>query len=205
MIQKTPLIVASSLAFLAIGSVAFAVVRQLSNQPIEAVAVIDIAQPFDSCYPSTFRRPTDVKQSSLGAVTWWEVKAQSVEDNSVNLLHFRTEDRKCKWLNRNRATFRLDYMPKSRAVDFALQHYQPMLDACKKWKVLRGKLPPQTLPANATQKEVENFCIQDMERGLKDSRFFPEELQALKRLKVDVNAIENHQIIKNSKTIQPEN
>ena len=191
MIHRTPLIVASTFALLAIGSVAFAVVRQLSNQPIEAPAAGDIAQPFDSCYPSTYRRPSDVKQSSLGSVTWWEVKAQSVQDNSVNLLHFRTEDRKCKWSNRNRATFRLDYMPKSRAVDFAIQHYQPLLDACKK--------------ANSTQKEVEAFCLKDMERGLKESRFFPEEVDALTALKVNVNAIENHQVILDSVNIQPEN
>ena len=191
MLKKTPLIIVGTVALLSVSSMAFAVINQLSNQPIEAPAVTDLSYPFNGCYPSTFRRPTDVKQSQLGAVTWWEVKAQSVRDNSVNLLHFRTEDQKCKWSNRNRTTFRLDYMPKSRAIDFAIQHYQPMLDACKK--------------ANPNQKEVDNFCIQDMQKGLKDSRFFPEEIEALKQLNINVNGIENHQVIQNSDNIQPEN
>ena len=191
MLKKTPLIIVGTVALLSVGSMAFAVINQLSNQLIEAPAVTDLSYPFNGCYPSTFRRPTDVKQSQLGAVTWWEVKAQSVRDKSVNLLHFRTEDQKCKWFNRNRATFRLDYMPKSRAVDFAIQHYQPMLDACKK--------------ATNTQKDVEAFCIQDMQKGLKDSRFFPEEIEALNQLNINVNGIENHQVIQNSDNIQPEN
>ena len=191
MLQKTPLIVASTLALLSVGGMAIAVINQLSAQQVQSPSVTDLAYPFDPCYPSTFTRPIEVKQSSLSGVSWWEVKAKSVRDGSTNLLHFRTQDRKCKWSNRNRATFRLDYMPKSRAVDFAMQHYQPMLDACKK--------------VNSTQKAVDQFCIKDMEKGLKDSRFFPEEVEALSTLKINVTAIENHQVISSSQTLQPEN
>jgi hypothetical protein len=191
-LQKTPLIIVSTIALLSVGGMAIAVINQISTQTVQPPAVADLAYPFDKCYPSAFERPTEVKQSHLGSVTWWEVKAKSVRyKNSLSLLHFRTEDRKCKWSNRNRPTFRLDYMPKSRAVDFAMQHYQPMLEACKK--------------VNSAQPSVDAFCIKEMQNGLKESRFFPEEVEALSALKIDVNAIENHQIISSSENIQSEN
>jgi hypothetical protein len=124
-------------------------------------------------------------------VTWWEVEAKSVRfRNSLNLLHFRTEGQKCKWSNRNRATFRLDYMPKSVAIHFAMEHYKPMLDACKTF--------------HQSQKDVEAFCLLDMQRGLKDSIFFPEEIEALSALKLDVNSIQGHQIISSSKDLKQE-
>ena len=193
MIQKTPLIIVSTVALLSVSGMAIAVINQISTQvqpPPPPIA--DLAYPFDRCYPSAFARPTHVKQSRLGEVTWWEVEAKSVQyKNSLGLLHLRTEGTKCKWSNRNRPTFRLDYMPKSRAVDFAMQHFQPMLETCKK--------------VNSRQKDVDEFCIKDMEKGLKDSRFFPEEVEALTALKIDVNAIENHQVISSSENIQPEN
>lgn len=189
MLRKAPIIIATTIAALSISGMAIAVINQLSAQSVQPPSASDIAYPFDRCYPSTFERPTDVKQSRLGGVTWWEVKAKSVQyKNSLGLLHFRTEDRKCKWSNRNRPTFRLDYMPKSRAVDFAMQHYMPMLEACKKF--------------NNRQKDVDTFCIKDIQKGLKDSIFFPEEIEALTSMKIEVNAIQGHQVISRSEDIK---
>lgn len=189
MIRKTPFIIVSTVALLSVSGMAIAVIHQLSTEQVQPPPVAALAYPFDKCYPSTFERPTDVKQSRLGEVTWWEVEAKSVEyKNSLGLLHFRTEDRKCKWSNRNRPTFRLDYMPKSRAVDFAMQHYMPMLEACKK--------------LNNTQKDVDDFCIKDMQKGFKDSIFFPEEVEALTSMNIDVNAIQGHQVISKSEDIK---
>jgi hypothetical protein len=188
-IQKTPIILASTIALLSVGGMAIAVVHQISTEQAQSYPVGKVSYPFDRCYPSTFQRPNAVRQSNLHGVTWWEVEAKSVRfRNSLNLLHFRTEGQKCKWSNRNRATFRLDYMPKSSAVDFAMQHYKPMLDACKTF--------------NHSQKDVDAFCLLDMQQGLKDSVFFPEEIDALSVLKIDVNAIQGHQIISSSKDIK---
>jgi hypothetical protein len=189
MIRKAPIIVAITIAALSVGGMAIAVIHQLSTEPTQLPRVGEITYPFEKCYPSTVERPMDVKQSSTGGVTWWEVKARSVRfKNSFSLLHFRTEDRKCKWSNRNRPTFRLDYMPKSRAVDFAMQHYKPMLEACKK--------------LNKKQKDVDKFCIIDMQNGLKDSVFFPEEVEALASMKIDLNTIQGHQVISKSEDIK---
>lgn len=191
MLQKPPIVVAITLASLSVCGMAIAVVHQISNQQAEVRAYPkgEIAYSFEGCYPSTFERPTEVKQSKIGGVTWWEVKAKSVWfRNEEHLLHFRTEGRKCKWSNRNRPTFRLDYMPKSTAVDFARQHYKPMLDACEK--------------RNDKQKDVEAYCITDMERGLKNSNFFPEEIEVLVSMKIDIKAIEGYQIISNSDDIK---
>jgi hypothetical protein len=187
--RKAPIIVAITIAALSVSGMAIAVIHQLSTEPTQPPPAEEITYPFEKCYPSTVGRPMDVKQSRIDGVTWWEVKARSVRfKNNFSLLHFRTEDRKCKWSNRNRPTFRLDYMPKSRAVDFAMQHYKPMLEACKK--------------LNNKQKDVDKFCIRDMQKGLKDSTFFPEEVEALASINIDVNAIQGHHVISKSEDIK---
>jgi hypothetical protein len=191
MIQKTPIILASLIAVLSVGGMAIAVVHRISTEQAQSYPVGEASYPFDRCYPSTFQRPKAVRQTKLHGVTWWEVEAKSVRfRNSLNLLHFRTEGQKCKWSNRNRATFRLDYMPKSVAIHFAMQHYKPMFDACKAF--------------NHAQKDVEAFCLLDMQQGLKNSVFFPEEIEALSALKLDVNSIQGHQIISSSKDLKQE-
>lgn len=187
--RKAPIIVAITIVALSVSGMAIAVIHQISTEQVQSPPVGEITYPFEKCYPSTVERPMDVKQSRIDGVTWWEVKAKSVRfKKSFSLLHFRTEDRKCKWSNRNRPTFRLDYMPKSRAVDFAMQHYMPMLEACKK--------------LNNTEKDVDDFCIKDMQKGFKDSIFFPEEVEALTSMNIDVNAIQGHQVISKSEDIK---
>jgi hypothetical protein len=189
MIRKAPIIVAITIAALSVSGMAIAVIHQLLTESVQPAPAGEITYPFEKCYPSTVERPMDVKQSRIDGVTWWEVKARSVRfKNSFSLLHFRTEDRRCKWSNRNRPTFRLDYMPKSRAVDFAMQHYMPMLEACKK--------------LNKKQKDVDKFCIIDMQKGLKDSILFPEEVEALTSMKIDIKTIQGHQVISKSEDIK---
>jgi hypothetical protein len=191
MLQKPPIIIASLLAVVSVCGMAIAVVHQISTEQAQAKAYPkgEISYPFDGCYPSTFDRPIDVKQSKVGGVTWWEVKAKSVWfRNDEHLLHLRTEDKKCKWSNRNRPTFRLDYMPKTAAIDFAKQHYEPMLEHCKK--------------VNSRQKDVNRFCIEDMQKGLQGSVFFPEEINALASISIDMKGVKDYQVISKSEDIK---
>ncbi|NJM75587.1 MAG: hypothetical protein HC852_07180 [Acaryochloridaceae cyanobacterium RU_4_10] len=189
MIQKTPIIIASTIASLSVCGMAIAVVHQISTEQAQSYPSGEASYPFDRCYPSAFERPASVNQFKVGPVTWWEVRAKSVRfRNGQNLLHFRTEGKKCKWSNRNRPTFRLDYMPKSTAVDFAMQHYKPMLDACK--------------TINRSVKNVKAFCVRDMQKGLQGSIFFPEEVEALTSMKIDVNSIQGSRIISRSENIK---
>ena len=102
-----------------------------NNAPLYAPDPVLIKQ-YSRCYPSTYGVPEDVKTVNSDGATYWEMQAKSLSSKKGSqFLHLRTEGNKCKWLNRNRTTVRLAYMPKSVAVNFATQQYQPMFDSCK--------------------------------------------------------------------------
>lgn len=174
----------------------FAMIRHVkANMREPAITPEKQSYGFSRCYPSTSDEPLVVRQSSKGQVTYWEVEARSVNPakHDIEFLHFRTEETKCKWLNRNRVAFRKDYLPPSVAVELAKQYFAPMLAACKE--------------QNQERKDVDAYCAEDMQIGLsgtseKPQTFFPEEIKALEALKVKPEFIKNVRLVSRSSDVK---
>jgi hypothetical protein len=173
----------------------FTMIRHVkANMRDPVIAPIKQTYAFGRCYPSTSAAPLAVRQSSKGKVTYWETESKSVNPSKheVEFLHFRTEGQKCKWLNRNRVAFRMDYLPPSVAVALAIQYFAPMLAACK--------------TQNPERKDVDVFCAGDMEMGLSGTEqtpqiMFPEEIKALEAMNIKTKSIKNVRVISRSSDI----
>jgi hypothetical protein len=160
-----------------------------NNAPLYAPDPVLIKQ-YSRCYPSTYGVPEDVKRVNSDGATYWEMQTKSLTSSKKGsqFLHLRTEGKKCKWLNRNRTTVRLDYMPKSVAVNFATQQYQPMFDSCK-------------VAAKALKIEkIDTYCAADLQKSLAGTDtdptiLFPEEAIALKTFGVSVGDIKQSKIV----------
>jgi hypothetical protein len=159
-----------------------------NNAPLYAPDPVLIEQ-YSRCYPSTYSAPQDIKTVNSDGATYWEMQAKPLTSSKkTRFLHIRTEGKKCKWLNRNRTTVRLDYMPKTVAVNFATQQYQPMFDSCK-------------VAAKALKIEkIDSYCAAELQKTLAGtysdpSVFFPEEAIALKTFGVRVGDINQSKIV----------
>jgi hypothetical protein len=174
----------------------FSMIRHVkANMREPAIAPVKQTYAFGRCYPSTSAAPLAVRQSAKGKVTYWETESKSANPSKheVEILHFRTEGEKCKWLNRNRVAFRLDYLPPSVAVALASQYFAPMLGACK--------------AQNPERKDVDVFCAGDMEMGLSGTEqtpqiMFPEEIKALEAMNIKTKFIKNVRVISRSSDIR---
>jgi hypothetical protein len=174
----------------------FSMIRHVkANMREPAIAPIEQTYAFERCYPSTSAAPLAVRQSAKGKVTYWETESKSANPSKheVEILHFRTEGEKCKWLNRNRVAFRLDYLPPSVAVALASQYFAPMLAACK--------------AQNPERKDVDGFCVEDMQMGLSGTEqtpqiMFPEEVKALEAMNIKTKFIKNVRVISRSSDIR---
>ncbi len=173
----------------------FAMIRHVkANLQESAIAPVQQTYAFERCYPSTSATPLAVRQSAKGKVTYWETESKSVNPSKheVEFLHFRTEGQKCKWLNRNRVAFRMDYLPPSVAVALASQYFAPMLAACK--------------AQNPERKDMDVFCAEDMQIGLSGTGetpqiMFPEEIKALEAMNIKTKFIKNVRVISRSTDI----
>ena len=173
----------------------FTMIRHVKANMREPVIVpVKQTYAFERCYPSTSAAPLTVRQSAKGKVTYWETESKSVNPSKheVEFLHFRTEGEKCKWLNRNRVAFRMDYLPPSVAVALATQYFGPMLAACK--------------TQNPERKDADVFCAGDMQMGLAGTEqtpqiMFPEEIQALEAMNIKTKSIKNVRVISRSSDI----
>jgi hypothetical protein len=179
-----------------VGGASYATFRYVKVNTFDAYPrIARTGYAFDRCYPSTSRSPLRVSKFVHGKVTYWEVEAQSQNPRTYakELQHFRTEGSKCKWLNRNRVTFRLDYMPENAAVGLAKMYFEPMLLTC--------------ITYNKVQKDPRSFCVDDMQLGLSGTSssprvLFPEEVKALQSLGLQPNLIRNVRLISRSSDIR---
>ncbi|NJM78394.1 MAG: hypothetical protein HC852_24705 [Acaryochloridaceae cyanobacterium RU_4_10] len=178
--MKTNHIIVSiaTVSVLACATLAVATYRTIAenNAPLYAPDPV-LIKDYSRCYPSTYGAPEDVKTVNVDGATYWEMQAKSLSSSKkgFQFLHLRTEGKKCKWLNRNRATVRLDYMPKSVAVNFVTQQYKPTFDRCKvAAKMLKIE-------------KIDTYCAVDLQKTLAGTYtdptiFFPEERSHLKPL-----------------------
>ncbi len=197
MISKSILWTGSIASSLLLAVTSFAMVRHVRANIKEPDISPAIQQSFafDRCFPSTSAEPLLVRHTTQGKVSYWEVEAysQNPDKRAIEFQHFRTEGTKCKWLNRNRVAFRLDYMPEPVAVDLATQYFAPMLAACK--------------TQNQERKDVDTYCAGDMQMGLSGTVnnpqvFFPEEIKALQAMGIQTKLIQNVRLVARSTDIE---
>jgi hypothetical protein len=162
------------------------------------VAPVDLglkAHAFGRCYPSTYQEPVNIEKAEDGKTTYWEVQALPLDPANPKIvtLHFQTEDSKCAWLNRNRETIRLTYMPESVAVALSRGEFEQTLARCR--------------TANLDQKDPAAFCLKDLPRALggtpeQPEVLYSEDVQALKALGIDPKKIANVRFARSSADVQ---
>ncbi|NJM76215.1 MAG: hypothetical protein HC852_11025 [Acaryochloridaceae cyanobacterium RU_4_10] len=151
-----------------------------------------LRKAYDRCYPSTRGRPVEEEKVDFDGATYWEIRTKPLPGkHKSDFVHLKTAQNECTWLNRNRSTFRLDYLPKSVALEFPKQRYKSLSDRCiEAAKKLKAKDPQKS-------------CITYLENFFSGSEieptiFFPEEVEALSDLGVNPNQIKNWKLIKDS-------
>lgn len=109
--------------------------------------------PVARCYRDVYSEPVDLWSIKDNQDTYYQITAYRKKDPSKtinSILYFRTNIYRCDFLNRDRMfESRLAFMPKSVAVKFAEEWYEPALDKCFKSK--------------SNQKTAKQQCIKEFE------------------------------------------
>jgi hypothetical protein len=138
--KKANFIFVGFFVFASIGLFTQILTRTQSNSQSYAVTVKpEKLNPVAKCYGSLYSEPKKIMSVRDEKYTYYQVHAQprnSFQNNEAyEKLYFRTTIYRCENLSKEKTGIgRLAFMPKSVAVKFAEQWYQPYFDKCIKSK-----------------------------------------------------------------------